>query len=488
MMMKISVLSFLFMSFVYSEELTETKPNIIFVLTDDQGRGQLGCEGHPWLETPHIDQLFKESTYFSDFHMSPTCTPSRAALMTGNHPFRNGVTHTGGARARMTLKAETLPGVFKELGYTTGIFGKWHLGYEETYQPQSRGFDEVFIHGYGGIGQAMDVPDNKYEHPIVRHNGKFVKTQGFCTDVFFDQALEWIKKSKDKPFFAYISTNAPHGPYIAPKDKREKFKKLGFKSNDAGFYGMIENIDDNVGRLMVKVKAWGLDENTLVIFMSDNGFASLVINEKKLGQRNGKDLYAYRAGLRGYKKTPYEGGTLVPAFFRWKGRLKEGSEVSALSAHIDLFPTLIELAGGQIEREIDGRSLVPLLRNPQAKWDDRNLFFHIGRWGFKTKPDDAKYDKRVGKAGFAVRNSKFRLVNHEELYDIKNDPGEKNNVAKQYPEVVQEMQKSYDTWWSEVRPQMINEGHQKMEPNPFHVKYREQLDSEGIPLLARPPL
>ena len=491
MMLKMRVLSFLFlsfMSFAYCEQLKGAKPNIIFILTDDQGKGQLGCEGHPWLETPYIDKLFSESSYFSDFHMSPTCTPSRAALMTGNYPFRNGVTHTGGARARMTLKIETLPEALKSLGYTTGIFGKWHLGYEEVYQPHSRGFDEVFIHGYGGIGQPMDVPNNKYENPIIRHNGKFVKTQGFCTDVFFDQALAWIKKSKDKPFFAYISTNAPHGPYIAPKDKREKFKKLGFKSGDAGFYGMIENIDDNVGRLMTKLKQWDLDENTLVIFMSDNGFASLVINEKKLGQRNGEDLYSYQAGLRGYKKTPYEGGTLVPAFFRWKGKFKAGNKISGLSAHIDLFPTLVELAGGEIQEKRDGRSLLPLLQNPQTKWNERNLFFHIGRWGNNVGPDGSQYDKRPGRAGFAVRNSKFRLVNHEELYDIENDPGEENNVAKQYPEVLQEMQKSYDAWWHEMRPQMVNEGHQKMTPNPFHVKYKEQLDSGGIPLLARPQL
>ncbi|WDE97202.1 arylsulfatase [Lentisphaera profundi] len=490
-MLKHLIIYTLFLAFIpvsYSQDLKGTKPNIILILTDDQGKGQLGCQGHPWLETPNIDKLFSESTYFSDFHMSPTCAPSRAALLTGNVPFKNGVTHTGGARARMTLDVQTLPEILKGTGYTTGIFGKWHLGYEEAYQPGSRGFDEVFIHGYGGIGQPMDVPNNKYDNPIIRHNGKFVQTEGFCTDVFFDQALAWIKKSKDKPFFAYISTNAPHSPYVAPKSKRQKFAQYGYKKSDMGFYGMIENIDDNVGKLMAKIKAWELDEKTLIIFMSDNGFAELVTNKQKLGSKNGEDLFAYQGGLKGFKKTPNEGGTLVPAFFRWKGTLKEGQEIKNLSAHIDFLPTLVDLAGVKIEEKRDGQSLVPLLANADAKFAQRNLFFHIGRWGNNVGPEGSQYDKRPGRAGFAVRNTKFRLVNHEELYDIKSDPSEKNNVAEQYPEIVQEMQKSYDTWWSEVRPYMINEGHQKMEPNPFHLKYKEQLKTKDIPLWDVPQL
>ena len=209
-------------------------------------------------------------------------------------------------------------------------------------------------------------------------------------------------------------------------------------------------------------------------------------SDLKLGEKDGKELFAYRANLRGYKKTPYEGGTVVPAFFRWEGSLSPGQKVTGLSAHIDLMPTLLELAGVELNKKIDGRSLLPLLLNPQSKWEERNLFFHIGRWGFKTKPDDAKYDKRPGRAGFAVRNSRFRLVNHEELYDIQNDPSETKNVAAQFPEVVKSMQQAYDRWWDDVRPYMINEGPQKMESNPFHEKYKEQLQNEGIPTLGKP--
>ena len=463
------------------------KPNIILIMTDDQGYGQLGCQGHPWLETPHIDALYKESISFSNFHMSPTCAPSRAALLTGNVPFKNGVTHTGGARSRMALSAVTLPQYLKPVGYTSGIFGKWHLGLEEKYQPGARGFDEVFVHGYGGIGQPKDVPGNKYVDPVIRHNGTFVKTKGFCTDVFFSQALGWIQQNKDKPFFAYISTNAPHGPYIAPAKNRLKFEQLGFDKSGAGFYGMIENIDENVGRLMACLGKWDLDENTLVIFLSDNGFARVASEQETVGARDGEPLFAYQAGLKGYKKSPHEGGTKVPAFFRWKGVLKEGAVCKALSAHIDILPTLVEIAGGEVPKEIDGKSLLPLLENPDAKWGDRNLFFHVGRWG-SDKADQSKYDKTPGKAGFAVRNGRYRLVNHEELYDILNDPGEAHNLSAKKPEVVQTMQAAYDKWWDEVRPYMVNEGKQKVDPNPYHVNYQLQVKQGGIPAWEEPVL
>jgi arylsulfatase len=443
------------------------KPNVILIMTDDQGYGQLGCEGHPWLETPHLDALRGESVVFTSFHVSPTCSPTRAALLTGNFPFKSGVTHTTGARHRLALSAATLPQYLKKAGYTSGIFGKWHLGLEEEYQPGSRGFDEVFIHGYGAIGQGKDVPVNKrkYYDPVIRHNGTFVQTKGFCTDVFFAQALHWIKQNKDKPFFAYVSTNAPHAPFIAPDDKKE-------------IYGMIENVDENVGRLMARLKEWGLEENTLVIFTSDNGYVLDGLGKGKLGTRAGSPLSAFTAGLKGGKGTVNEGGTLVPALFRWKGVLQEGATVKALAAHIDVLPTLVEIAGGEIPKGIDGRSLLPLLKNPAAAWDDRNLFFHTGRWP-DGKADESKYDTARGK-GFAVRNARYRLVNNAELYDVLNDPGEEKNIYDQKPEVVAEMHKAYDKWWDEVRPYMVNEG-KEVGLNPYHVKYKKQKAQGGIP-------
>ncbi len=458
-------------------------------MTDDQGYGQLGCQGHPWLETPHLDALHAESLSFTSFYVSPTCSPTRAALMTGNVPFKGGVTHTTGARHRLALSAVTLPQYLKKAGYTSGIFGKWHLGLEEEYQPGARGFDEVFVHGYGAIGQGLDVPVNKgkYYNPVLRHNGRFVQTKGFCTDIFFSQALAWIKHNRGRPFFAYISTNAPHGPFIPPKDKKAKFFGYGFKPNQQGFYGMIENIDENMGRLISRLKEWELEEKTLVVFMSDNGFVLGGLGEGKLGTRNGKPLSAFTAGLKGGKGTVNEGGTLVPAFFRWKGVLREGVETKALSAHIDVLPTLVELAGGEVPGDLDGKSLVPLLKNPNAKWADRKLFFHRGRWKDSVGPDESKYDKARGKGGFAVRNSRYRLVNNEELYDILTDPGETKNIYDQKPEVAGEMQQAYNKWWDEVRPHMVNEG-RAIGVNPYHVNYREQLEQKGIPSWQKPEL
>ncbi|MHC4882751.1 MAG: arylsulfatase [Planctomycetota bacterium] len=466
--------------------LKGSRPNIVLIMTDDQGYGQLGCQGHPWLNTPNIDALCKQSTAFLDFHVSPTCSPTRAALMTGNVPFKNGVTHTGGARARLALSAVTLPQLLKEQGYTTGIFGKWHLGCDrEEYLPGSRGFDEVFIHGYGGIGQPEDVPGNKYMDPIIRHNDKFVQTKGFCTDVFFTQSLGWIKRNKDKPFLAYIATNAPHGPFVAPPGNRKRFIEMGMSRGQPGFYGMIENIDENVGRLMAYLKEWDLERDTLVVFISDNGFILAGTGVGKIGNKDGEPIFAYNAGLKGGKKTVHEGGTRVPAFFRWKGVLKEGVECKALAAHIDILPTLIEFAGGDLPENLDGKSLLTLLENPDADWSDRNLFFHVGRWADRIGPDKSKYDK---KAGFAVRDSHYLLVNNEELYDILNDPGETRNLYAQKPEVVQAMQTSYDQWWDEVRPFMINENARMPKMYVYRALYYQQLKKAGIPNWKPPEL
>ena len=247
----------------------------------------------------------------------------------------------------------TIAQVLRGSGYATGIFGKWHLGDEEPTSPSNRGFDEVFIHGAGGIGQAYDSScadappnqDNRYFDPVIRHNARFVKTEGFCTDVFFRQALGWIaeRKDDDAPFFAYITPNAPHGPMIAPEEDKRPFLDAGFDEETAGRYGMIANIDDNIGRLMAKLDEWDLGEDTLFIFMTDNGQAG-----GQSTMKGGERHPLYHAGLRAGKGSPYEGGTRVPAFWRWEGVLPEGDDIDALAAHIDLFPTLAELAGAVV--------------------------------------------------------------------------------------------------------------------------------------------
>lgn len=436
-------------------------PNIVLVMTDDQGYGDLGFTGNPILKTPHLDAFARQSVRFTDFHVSPTCAPTRASLMTGRHEFRSGVTHTIHERERLSLKAVTLPQVLKTVGYTTGIFGKWHLGDEDAYQPGRRGFDEVFIHGAGGIGQTYagscgDAPGNTYFDPAIRHNGRFVKTKGYCTDVFFAQALQWMgAKRKDKsPFFAYITPNAPHAPLQCPEEYAKRYAGR-VDTNTAKFYGMIENIDDNFGRLIAKLDEWGLPQDTLVIFMTDNGGT--------VGVKH------FNAGMRAQKGTPNEGGVRVPSFWRWPAGFSGGKDCAAVTAHVDILPTLAQITGARLPEGIslDGRSLLPLLKNPLANWADRFLFTHVGRWE-KGKVLEANF------TNCAVRNTRFRFVNNQELYDLKADPGEKQNVIAEHPKIVTAMRAAYDQWWHEVLPALENENAVGPKVNPFKEAYWKQ--------------
>lgn len=473
-------------------QLKGSRPNIILIITDDQGYGPVGRHGHPWIETPAMDQLYDQSIRFTTFLVCPTCAPTRSAMMTGRHPMKNGVTHTILERERMTLDATTLPQALKTVGYQTGIFGKWHLGDEDDYQPQNRGFDEAFIHGAGGIGQAYncscaDVPNNKYFDPVIRHNGKFVKTRGFCTDIFFSAAMGWIKQASanEKPFFAYITTNAPHAPFVCKESDAKRFKKMGFKKAQAGFYGMIENIDDNIGRLLKKLDEWDIRKDTLIIFMSDNGMASgSGPNNKPIGtDSEGNAVMSYNAGMKGQKGTPHEGGVRVPFFVSWPEKIKKPANAKQLTAHIDIFPTLAEMAGAELpDNQVEGRSLVPILENTDADWTERYLFTHVARWKTGANPDDFKWKR------FAIRNSRFRMVGEKELYDMIADPGQSTNVIEKHPEVVKQMRQEYEQFWREAKPLMVNEDAPMSKTKPFHEAYRAQLESTGIPEWNPPKL
>ena len=446
------------------------RPNIILILTDDQGYGDLGCHGNPHLKTPNLDRLHKESVRLTDFHVSPTCAPTRSALLTGRHEFFNGVTHTILERERMSLKATTLPQVLKHAGYTTGIFGKWHLGDEDAYQPGKRGFDEVFIHGGGGIGQTFpgscgDAPGNRYFDPAIRHNGTFEKTTGYCTDVFFGQAEKWMASVKGKsPFFCLITPNAPHGPLDCPAGSDKPY--FGKVPPDvAKFYGMIANIDDNVGRLLEKLDAWGIEKHSLVIFMTDNGTAT--------------GAKVFNAGMRGAKGSSYRGGTRVPSFWRWPGTLPAGVDVPALTCHWDVLPTLAELAGAVLEpkvaKQVAGRSLLPLLKDAQAEWPRRTFVAHVGRWD-KGKAAGAKY------ANASIQDGLWSLVFHKrqrELYDLRADSGERTNVAEQHPDIVEQLSAAYDRWWAEVLPCLENENAAGPKVNPFKAAYHKQYGDAG---------
>lgn len=464
-----------------AKTLEGSRPNIIFVITDDQGMGDLSCMGNEIVQTPHIDTFYAQSTRFTDFQVSPTCAPTRAAIMSGRPPFKVGVTHTILQRERMALDVYTLPQALQSAGYATGLFGKWHLGDGDEYLPQNRGFDEVLMHGAGGIGQQQygDFPansQNTYFDNVLLHNDTVVKTEGFCTDVFFRAGLAWIKEQETAgtPYFAYIALNAPHGPFIAPAAYKKRFLDAGYDKDTAGRYGMIENIDDNFGLLMQKLREWDALENTLVIFQTDNGMSMRPI------KKNGKSVERFNAGMKGAKNSPHEGGTHVPAFWYWEGVSNAGVDIDVLTAHLDLYPTFAQLAGAELPlgmQPLAGRSLLPLLQDPNADWPDRELFIHCGRWP-AGKRDEFKFKKS------AVRTERWRFVNNQELYDIAADPKQSTDVAASYPEVIDMLRKSYDQWWASALPLMVNEDLPKVDVHPLEIRYNEQLEAQGIPMWA----
>lgn len=462
-------------------DLAGKRPNVLFILTDDQGYGDLSCHGNPILKTPNIDRLHGESFRFTNWFNSPTCSPTRSALLTGRHEFRNGVTHTILERERLTLKATTLAQVLKGAGYSTGIFGKWHLGDEAEYQPGRRGFDEVFIHGGGGIGQTYpgscgDAPGNQYFDPAILHNGTFEKTKGYCTDVFFAQATKWLESKKGgDPFYCYIATNAPHGPYIAKPQDKALYEGKGLGADTENFFGMIHNIDQNVGGLLAKLDEWGIAKNTLVIYMNDNGGTA--------------GVKVFNANMRGQKGSPWLGGTRAISFWRWPGILA-ADDCGALTAHIDFFKTISALAGAKLDdallaQSAEGRSLLPLLENPRAPWDDRFLFTHSGRWRKGTDPNLAKLNN------YAIRDTQYTLVSEAaargpkakappsgpkwQLFDVIADPSQKNDIAGEKPDVVAKLSAEYDKWWASLKGQFdVNEQATGPKLNPFAELYWKQ--------------
>ena len=460
------------------------RPNIIFILTDDQGYGDISAHGNPVLQTPQLDRLRAESVRFTNFFVSPTCAPTRSALLTGRHEFRNGVTHTILERERLALPAVTLPQVLQTAGYATGIFGKWHLGDEPDYQPGRRGFDEVFVHGGGGIGQTYpgscgDAPGNTYFDPAILHNGQFVKTRGYCTDVFFAQATQWISTRKEAgPFFCWLATNAPHAPYTAKPEDRELYEGKGLGAEGENFSGMIHNIDENVGRLLAKLDTLGIADNTLVVMMNDNG-----------GTAGAK---VFNAGMRGSKVTPWLGGTRAFSFWRWPGKFNP-ADCGALTAHVDFFRTIATLTGTKlpvpVEAQVEGRDLTPLLENPAASWPDRTLITHTGRWPKGAAPDTAKY------RNCAIRDSRYTLVSERggekpawQLFDVKADPGQARDLAVEAPAEVQRLGAAYEAWWQSVQPQLVNESAIGPVVNPFKELYWKQFgggpSAEDLRLMA----
>jgi arylsulfatase B len=423
------------------------QPNVVLVITDDQGYGDLACHGNPIIKTPNLDALHSQSVRLTDYHVAPTCAPTRAALITGRWTNRTGVWHTIMGRSMIRDNEVTIGKILGDGGYNTAMFGKWHLGDNYPYRPEDRGFQEVLRHGGGGVGQTPDRWDNAYFDGSYWHNGKAVKAEGFCTDVFFDYATRFIDKVKDedKPFFVYLCTNAPHGPMHAPKYYGDMYRDLNPKL--ANFYGMITNIDDAVGRLRSHLKTNGLEDDTIFIFTTDNGSSS--------GARTFND------GMRGQKGSEYDGGHRVPFFVHYpKGGLTGGRDVDMITSYVDIVPTLISYCDVPAPKGVkfDGVNIRPLWEGRDVDWSDRILVTDSQR-----VRDPIKWRKS------AVMTDQWRLINGKELYDIKADHGQKQNIAKQKPKVVKRLTKFYDAWWDELvptfgQPTAIYLGHPKANP------------------------
>ena len=427
------------------------KPNVIIIMTDDQGFGDLGINKNPNIITPNIDQFASESVQFDNFFVSPVCAPTRASLMTGRYSLRTGVRDTYNGGAIMSNTETTIAEILKEADYSTGIFGKWHLGDNYPFRPSEQGFDESIIHLAGGIGQVGDFTNyykgnTSYFDPILWKNNKKNQYDGYCSDIFAENAVKFIEKNKNKPFFCYLSFNAPHTPLQVPKKYYNMYKDLdpevGFmdeslaskmsekdKEDARRIYGMVTNIDDNVGKVLNKLTELGIEEETIIIFMTDNG----------------PQQFRYNSNMKGLKGTVYNGGTRVPFYIKYAEKFKNSKVISRMSAHIDILPTILELCNLKIpsDRKIDGQSLVPLINS--KPFNDRHLFSY---W---TRRFPEKY------INMSIQNDNYKLVGNNdyngkikdfELYDLIADPLESKNVINQNIEIAKsfkiEMDNSID--------------------------------------------
>ena len=352
------------------------RPNVVLVITDDQGYGELGCNGNPYIKTPNIDRFSGEAAVFDDFHVAPLCAPTRGALLTGNRPLRNGVWATCWGRSILHADEVTLAELFRDSGYATGMFGKWHLGDNYPYRPQDRGFQYVVAHKGGGVGQTPDFWGNNYFDDTYFKNGEPVDYRGYCTDVWFNEASKFIHEHKQEPFFAYISTNAPHAPFLV----EERYSRL-YRDEpeivEPDFYGMITNIDENFGRLYRQLDEEGILDDTILIFMTDNGSSGCGLQDDQEFIVKG-----YNAGMRGIKASYYDGGHRVPFMMRWKnGGFFGGRRIRQMCLHIDVVPTLAELCHLSVPEGLlwDGQSFAEILEDEKG-FEERLEFiqFHQG--------------------------------------------------------------------------------------------------------------
>lgn len=420
-----------------SRATAQVRPNIIFVMMDDVGYGDIGRHGSPIIKTPNLDRLYDQSDRLTNYHTGTTCSPTRASIMTGQHYNKIGVWHTIIARSLLRPGIATLPEVLVENGYSTAIFGKWHLGDNYPMRPQDRGFQYTLIHGGGGVGQTPDYWNNDYFDDTYWRNGVPEKFTGYCTDIWMWEAIRYMegKVKERKPFFCYLPLNAAHQPHRAPQSNIDKYKNVPGVI-DPVYNAMVDNIDENMGRLMAKLEEWKIADNTILIFTSDNGTspkAGVLIDEK------GFVTKGYNAGMRGVKAQAYEGGHRVPFFIRYAaGQVGKGRDINHLSSCVDVLPTLLGLCGipntlpGQ-----DGEDLSPYLRGKPAD-------------GEKIYITDTQRDRFLQKyKEYAVMKGSWRWVNGE-LFDLSTDPEQRKDVAAQYPGLVSRLKNEYEKWWTKI--------------------------------------
>ncbi|MEO1497028.1 MAG: arylsulfatase [Planctomycetota bacterium] len=408
------------------------RPNVILIMADDQGYGDLACHGNPVIQTPHMDGLHAQSARLTDFHVAPMCSPTRGQLLTGRDAMKTGCTAVCRGRSMPRADIPTLADYFVRAGYATGHFGKWHLGDSYPFRPQDRGFQETLHHRAWGITSLADYWGNTYFSPMLNRNGVDTRYEGYCTDIFFDAAMSWMAKrhQRDEPFFVYLPTNTPHVPnvcadrYSQPYEGEHAGKPLPPK-----FYGMIANLDENLGRLEAFLDRQRLRDNTLLIYLSDNGTQSE------------RAMTLFNAGMRDRKTSVFEGGHRVPCFVRWPdGGVVQGADIDALTQVQDLLPTIAELARLDTRgADLDGQSLAPLLRGADAEPPARKL---VIQYGFSCGPWDSA----------VVLWNRWRLVGPRELYNVDADPHQDRNVAAEHPEIVREMREHYEAWYAESRP------------------------------------
>lgn len=413
----------------------EERPNVIVIITDDQGYGDLGITGNPHVQTPVIDQFATESVRFNNFYVSPVCAPTRSSLLTGRYSLRTGVRDTYNGGAIMASNEVTIAEMLKQGGYTTGVFGKWHLGDNYPSRPSDQGFDESLIHLSGGMGQVGDITtyfkgDTSYFDPVLWHNNQQEAYEGYCSDIFADQAIQFIENNKASPFFCYLSFNAPHTPLQVPDEYYQKYKDIdpssGFEGDTRPFpemsekdkedarkvYAMVTNIDDNLGKLFKKLEELKISENTLVVFMTDNG----------------PQQRRYVAGMRGRKGNVYQGGVRVPFYVKYPAAFAQNKDIETMSAHIDVLPTLAELCKVDLpqDRKIDGKSLLPLIQGETVDWADRSLFFYWTR-----RYPEPYYNMALQKEGYKLvgKTNYNATLEDFELFHLKTDPYEQYNLV-----------------------------------------------------------